>query len=70
MNTTVSTLRHIIIKLSKDKENTLKSKGERLLTTNKWLTTLSVNFLAKMMEARKLWGGIPKLLDNSNKIIH
>jgi len=70
MNTTVSTLRHIIIKLSKDKENTLKSKGERLLTTNKWLTTLGVNFLAKMMEARKLCGGIHKLLDNSNKIIH
>ena len=28
MNTTVSTLRHIIINLSKDKESTLKSKGE------------------------------------------
>lgn len=69
MNTTVSTLRHTIIKLSKarDKESTLKAAGEELLITNKLLTTLSVKFSAKMTVARQLWGGILNLLNNNNK---
>lgn len=68
MNTTVSTLRHTIIKLSKarDKESTLKTAGEELLIMNKLLTTLSVKFSAKMTVARQLWGGILNLLNNNN----
>lgn len=68
MNTTVPTLRHTIIELSKarDKESTLKASGEELLITNKLLATLSVKFSAKMTVARQLWGGILNLLNNNN----
>lgn len=72
MNTTVSTLRHTIIELSKarDKESTLKAAGEELLITNKLLTTLSVKFSAKMTVARQLWGGILNLLNNNNNLLN
>lgn len=47
MNKTVTTLRHMIIELSKQKESTLKSKEEKLLITKKVVANIKCKFLSK-----------------------
>ena len=54
MNKTVSTLRHMIIELSKVKEHPKIKRREAIYYKKKLLPILSVNFLAKMMEPRSV----------------
>ena len=56
MNKTVSTMRYMIIELSKEKESTLKSKEEKLLIIKKFVANIKCKFLSKNYGAKKVVG--------------
>lgn len=62
-----NTLRHSIIKLSKVKaRKSLKASREEIIIHNGTPISLSVNFLAEILQARREWVDIFKVPKDSN----
>lgn len=62
LNPKASTMRYILIKLSKDKDNLESSNREATGEVQGILSIPAADFLSKTMEARGQWGDLFKVL--------